>query len=123
MQASQRLVPGKVLQALRQVDVGIACRLDADVTAAGRRMIPCRDDDGFGRLLAHHADRLRHLRHVAGVALSEVAAEVIGVEVGRRGLRATGQNDRNQCEPKTIHRATDAAQSFRFGSRLLAKLR
>jgi hypothetical protein len=48
---------------------------------------------------------------------------VIGVEVGRRGQRATGHNDHNQCEPKTIHRATVQRKSFRFGSRVIAKLR
>ena len=108
--SARGLLPGQRLQAFRQVDVGVGSRLDADVTAAGRRMVPCRNDDGLGRLLAHHADRLCHLRHVAGVALREVAAEVIGVEVGRRGLRATGQNDHNQGKPKSIHRATDTAQ-------------
>src|SRR5512144_3012243 len=76
-------------------------------------MVPCCNNDGLARLLTHHADSLGHLRHAAGV-LGEAAAEIFGVEVGRRGLRATGQNDHNQCEPKTSHRATDTAQVFQI---------
>lgn len=92
-QQQQLLVPGQVFQAFRQVDVGVARRLDAVVAAGSRRMVPRGDHDGLGRPLAHHADCLRHFRHVAGVVQREVAAEMIGVEVGRRGLRCTGQND------------------------------
>lgn len=86
-------------------------------------MIPRADDNRLGRLLAHHADGFRHLRHVAGTPLREVAAEMIGVEVGRRSLRGAGQNERDQRGPKACHGAVDSGKPLRFASRVKAKLR
>ncbi len=107
----QLLLPRQRLQALRQVHIEVARRFDTGIAAGSRRMIPCCNNDGLGRLFTHHADSLGHLSMPPRARRSR--AEMIGVEVRRRGLPVPDKTI-TIAAAKACHGAIDTTQNFRI---------